>query len=456
MCGTSLALLIGLVGGALSSEVLWLAPNFNEGAGRPLLRRAVWWTTRALLAIPRAIHEMIWGLFLINILGLDPIVAVLAIALPFGAITSKVFGEIFDETPREACDALRASGASPLAAFLYGILPQAFPDLLSYAFYRFECAIRAAAVLGLIGAGGLGYQILLSLQSLQYGQIWTFLYALLLLGGFTDAWSSLLHRRLHLTNRIDLNIGRLAAKRPRSFTLNMDRDPVARASLLGAALLIPLSFWYIRADVARLFSGRALELLGGVLRDAWPPRLDPALMARLGPLSIETLAMSVLAIALAGAGGLLVSFPAATTFALPGGLLDAEEGQAPRAGRLRGVLVSASPAARCSSPGRSPRPSGPSSSSSSSSPASCPAPSPSASTTWASSAASWPRSTRTSTHVPCAPSRPRAPRRRRCSSTACSRGRCRAASPTCSIAGRCASGPRWSWAWSARAASAAS
>lgn len=339
VCGTSLALLIGLVGGALSSEVLWREPTAHEGTRRPLLRRALWGTTRALLAIPRAIHEMIWGLFLINILGLDPIVAVLAIALPFGAITAKVFGEIFDETPREACDALRASGASPLAAFLYGILPQAFPDLLSYAFYRFECALRAAAVLGLIGAGGLGYQILLSLQSLQYGQIWTFLYALLLLGGFTDAWSSLLHRRLQLTNRIDLHIGHLAAKRPRALAMSWGRDPVVQGSLLGAALLVPLSFWYVRADVARLFSARTLELLGGVLRDAWPPRLDPALVNRLVPLSIETLAMSVLAIALAGAGGLLVSFPAATSFALPGGLLDVEERQGPRAGRLRGVLV---------------------------------------------------------------------------------------------------------------------
>lgn len=331
VCGTSLALGIGLLGGALSSAVLWAPPGAEAGGGR--LRQAGWLAARALLAVPRAIHEMIWGLFLINILGLEPLVAVLSIALPFGAITSKVFGEIFDETPRPAWAALRAAGASPVTAFVYGILPQAFPDLLSYAFYRFECAIRSAALLGLIGAGGLGYQILLSLQSLQYAQIWTFLYALLFLGGLTDGWSSFLHRRLHLADRVDFHGGGLVARRRGAFTM----DPVARGSLLGTALLIPASFWFIGADAGRLFSLRALRLLGGVLSAAWPPRLDAALLGRLGSLSVDTLAMSILAIALAGAGGLLASFPAAASLALPGGLLDVEGSR--RWARLRGRAV---------------------------------------------------------------------------------------------------------------------
>lgn len=316
-CGTSLALVLGLVGGALSSEVLW-RPRGDPGSGRRR-HRLGWVAVRGLLAVPRAIHEMIWGLFLVNILGLDPLVAVLAIALPFGAITSKVFGEIFDETPREAYEALRASGASEAAAFLYGILPQALPELLSYGFYRFECAIRAAALLGLIGAGGLGYQILLSLQSLQYAQIWTFLYALLLLGGLTDGWSSFLRRRLQPADPGALTEGRQAPRR-RVFAL----EPAARLSLLGAALLVPLSFWFIGADVGRLFSAKALRLLGGVLRQSWPPRIDAVLLERLGPLALDTLAMSILAITLAGLGGLIASFPAAASLTLSGGFFDGE------------------------------------------------------------------------------------------------------------------------------------
>ncbi|HRI52328.1 MAG TPA: ABC transporter permease subunit [Pseudomonadota bacterium] len=338
--GTSLALLLGLVGGVLSSEVLW-RPHAAEGGRRQRLRHLGWTAVRALLAVPRAIHEMIWGLFLVNVLGLDPLVAVLAIALPFGAITSKVFGEIFDETPRAACEALRAAGASELAALIYGILPQALPDLLSYAFYRFECAIRAAALLGLIGAGGLGYQILLSLQSLQYAQIWTFLYALLLLGGLADSWSSFLRRRLQRTGGSDPSWGSLVARRRSALGM----EPAARWSLLCAALLIPLSFWFIGGDAERLLSGKTLRLLGGVLRESWPPRLDAALLGRLGRLAIDTLAMSILAITLAGVGGLIASFPAAASLVIPGNLFDSERSGRGRLGGLialtaaRGILL---------------------------------------------------------------------------------------------------------------------
>src|ERR1700732_1495884 len=110
-----------------------------------------------------------------------------------------------DDTAQGPMRAMRAAGASVWGSLLYGLFPVAFPDLLSYSFYRLECAVRAAAVLGLIGAGGLGYQVLLSLQSLRYDQVWTFLYALILLSGLTDAWSTFLHRRMHLTARTELH-----------------------------------------------------------------------------------------------------------------------------------------------------------------------------------------------------------------------------------------------------------
>jgi phosphonate transport system permease protein len=83
---------------------------------------------RGVLAVQRAIHESIWGLFFVNILGLNPLVAVFGIALPFGAIVAKVFSEILDETPRQPLAALRNSGTTPLQALFYGLLPQAFPN----------------------------------------------------------------------------------------------------------------------------------------------------------------------------------------------------------------------------------------------------------------------------------------------------------------------------------------
>jgi phosphonate transport system permease protein len=317
VAGTALSVALGLLFGILSSEVFWQLV-FPERAGRrPIRHRVPLLTVRAGLAVPRAIHEAIWGLFFINILGLDPLVAVLAIGIPFGAITARIFAAVLDETPRDALRALESSGVGPVRAMLYGLLPLALPDLLSYTFYRLECAIRAAAVLGLIGAGGLGYQLLLSLQSLRYEQVWTFLYALILVSALTDAWSTYLRRRLHLADRIDLKLARTS-------TASRDHriEPVAKRSLQAMVILIPLSFWYIHADFAKLFAPRTITLLTGVLHDALPPRFDGALLASLVHLSAQTLSMSILAITLAAAGALLLSFPAASNFLLPGGIFD--------------------------------------------------------------------------------------------------------------------------------------
>ncbi len=198
--GIFLSLIFGFVGGILASEVWWLSlfprPNHTQ---RFWGYRAPWLIVRAVLAVLRAIHEIIWGLFFVNIIGLDPLTAILAIAIPFGAITAKVFSEILDETPRQPLLALQNNGVSPPQAFAYTLLPQVFRDWLSYGFYRFECAIRAAAVLGIIGAGGLGHQIFLSLQTLKYEQIWTLFFALFILNGLADFWSALLRRRLGST-----------------------------------------------------------------------------------------------------------------------------------------------------------------------------------------------------------------------------------------------------------------
>lgn len=155
---TALSLVLGVGGGILSARVF---------SGRP----ASWLAVRASLAVPRGVHEVVWGLVLLSIIGLDPMVAVLAIALPYGAVTAKVYSEILDEMPAEPYAALRAAGAGRLSATLYGLLPLSRSDFVSYGFYRFECAIRSAAILGLVGAGGIGFQMALSFQSLRYDEL---------------------------------------------------------------------------------------------------------------------------------------------------------------------------------------------------------------------------------------------------------------------------------------------
>jgi len=323
--GTFLSLTLGVIGGIFASEVWWLSvlPRRQPGDWFRWFR-IPWLGLRSGLAGLRAIHELIWGLFFINIIGLDPLTAILAIAIPFGAVTAKVFSEILDETDRGPLTALQNSGVSPLKAFTYTLLPQAFRDWLAYGFYRFECAIRAAAVLGIIGAGGLGYQIFLSLQTLRYEQIWTLFFALFLLNGLADFWSGLLRRRLGSTGPcipgtyLDLDVIR---PRPRRATLSWN-DPVVRTSFIIAPILIVFSFWYLAPDLGRLFSHRTGQYLAEVSRAAFPPDLAAFPVGEWARLASITLSMSLLAVAGAGLFGLGLSFPAANNFLLPGGLLD--------------------------------------------------------------------------------------------------------------------------------------
>ncbi|HEY9805117.1 MAG TPA: ABC transporter permease subunit, partial [Candidatus Obscuribacterales bacterium] len=172
--------------------------------------------------------------------------------------------------------------------------------------------------LGIIGAGGLGYQILLSLQSLRYEQLWTLFWALFVLNGSVDFWSALLRHRLGLANRLDLNTLNLA-QRPSPLD---QRDPVVFGSCLVVMFLLPFSFWYVQADVSKLWQPRTLQLLREVTTTAWPPHLTGVALSQLGKLATQTLAMSILAMAIAGVGGILLSFPAAHNFFLPGGLLN--------------------------------------------------------------------------------------------------------------------------------------
>ncbi len=311
VCGTFLSVLLGMVGGLLASEVWWYTVF-----PRQQKQQAIRLGARAILAGPRAIHEMVWGLFFVNIWGLDALTAILAIAIPFGAVTAKVFSEILDETPRQSLNALVNSGVKPLTAFTYSLLPQAFLNLLSYVFYRFECSIRSAAVLGIIGAGGLGYQILLSLQSLRYQQLWTFFLALFLFNGLVDLSSALLRRRLGCASRLDLNQKKQGAQPV------YKQDSLVNWIGLLVLLSVPLCFWYVSPDFTKLWSPRTGEFFGALAKGAFSPHVDSSQLQQLLTLSVETLSISILAMTLAGIGGLLLSFPGAYNFFLPGGLLN--------------------------------------------------------------------------------------------------------------------------------------
>lgn len=333
VCGLFLSVVFGFFGGVVASET-WIKSYTiaRKDQELPIIVRGFWLVLRWILVLFRAVHEIIWALIFVAIIGLDSLSALLALAIPFGAIIAKVFSEIIDETNHEPLNALLNSGASPSKAFLYGLLPLTFADMLSYGFYRFECAIRAAAVLGIVGVGGLGYQIFLSLQTLKFTQIWTLLFALFLLNGIADLWSSILRRRLGVESRcggscIDVE----AIQRTRVSVGPGYQNRFVKFSIIFAALLVPLSFWYVNPDFGKLISERTIQNMVIVGHSAFPPNFEVFSINEWIDLSKVTIAMSFLAVAFAGVTGLILSFPAANNFLLPGGIFTSgREKRAPR------------------------------------------------------------------------------------------------------------------------------
>ena len=135
------------------------------------LRYAIRWTLIALRSIP----ELVWALLFVRAVGLGDTAGVMAIALTYGGMLGKVFIEIFESSEPEATRALLRNGAGRVQAFFYGTLPACLPELVSYTVYRWECAIRSSAVLGFVGAGGLGQQMDASMRMLAGSEVFSFL-----------------------------------------------------------------------------------------------------------------------------------------------------------------------------------------------------------------------------------------------------------------------------------------
>lgn len=312
VAGAGLSLILGLVLGITASAAWWEGRRLPHG----------WLVLRGALVAPRAIHEVVWGLILVNILGLSPLAAILAIALPFGAITARVYADILDEVPAAPRRALLAAGAPPTASFVYGLLPRALPQLVSYAFYRLECALRSAAVLGVIGAGGLGQELLTSFQSLRYREMWTFIAALVLLSGAIDFWSGRVREHLGLTGRLALDLPTKASDEAGP-SWAAGHHPLALQGLSALALILglPLSLAYLGAHPADLWSERSRRLGLSFLGEVWPPDFSRDLWAQLLRHSLDTAALAVLAITVAALLGALLSLPAARNLATVDGLL---------------------------------------------------------------------------------------------------------------------------------------
>lgn len=321
----SMAIPVGLILGLFASELV-----LPDNRLRPLLN-ALRWGVRMFLSLIRAIHELIWAIFFLAAVGDSPITACLALGLPAAAILGKVYSELIDEQNRSAQQVIRASGGSSAQGFFGGIFPAALPDMISYTLYRFECSLRASAVLGFIGIETIGLGISRSFENLYYGEVWTQLYILIGLVIVVEALGNLIRKRLR--------DGRPRTRQPAELTESSVRNTRPKDSLvrslglagllgiitawsLGDTLLKPPIFEDQRGErFSRFFTQLTPDPVApdipvptwGEREDAWDAGSSELLpwVAELWDAPgkealVNTVAMSIAAIILAGAGVLLL------------------------------------------------------------------------------------------------------------------------------------------------------
>ena len=151
---------------------------------------------KSLLNILRTVPEMVWALIFVFLVGLGPFPGVLALGVHTGGVLGKLFGEVLEDVDPQPIESLQATGASRLQILFYGILPQVLPQFISYTLYRWEVNIRMAAVLGLVGAGGLGQRIHIAISLFFEQQLLTLIMAIYILVTIVDYVSAYLRRKV--------------------------------------------------------------------------------------------------------------------------------------------------------------------------------------------------------------------------------------------------------------------
>ncbi len=152
--------------------------------------------TRRLLDAMRAINELVFALVFVVAVGLGPFAGVMALFIHTAGILGKLFSEAVEAIEPGPVEGVRATGASKIQEIIFGIIPQVIPLWTSFTLYRFESNVRAASVLGIVGAGGIGVSLYQSFQSFDYGKVCAILIILILATSIIDTISAKLRNWL--------------------------------------------------------------------------------------------------------------------------------------------------------------------------------------------------------------------------------------------------------------------
>ncbi|AMA10811.1 MULTISPECIES: phosphonate ABC transporter, permease protein PhnE [unclassified Picosynechococcus] len=151
---------------------------------------------RSFLNLLRGIDTAIFALFFVSIVGLGPFAGVLGVACHTAGSMAKLYGEVLESIPPEPIEAIEVTGSDRLRTFAFAVFPEALPGLVGISLYLWEFNVRSSVILGIVGAGGIGYELLVSLKLLDFPRLATILILILIMVSLIDALSAYLRRRL--------------------------------------------------------------------------------------------------------------------------------------------------------------------------------------------------------------------------------------------------------------------
>ena len=302
IASTTISILVAVPLGMLACSSLWRTGLVATSRGEGLLFRslaALSVATRSVLGFLRAVPDLVWALLFVAALGLGPLAGTLALAVSYTGVLGRVYADVFDAVDARPLEALLSTGAGRVQIFLTAIWPQALPNLTAYTLYSFECCVRAAAVLGFVGAGGIGYEISLSMRLFDYRQVSTLLLAFVVILSLTDLASRRLRRflsrelsspNLSFEAMRSLDVSELPSTRRRSFPRRL---PLW--SVLGVVVSAIVASFYLSGflGVFDEASQTPWELLHFAAR-LLPPDLSFEFLQSLWLPLVQTLAISLL------------------------------------------------------------------------------------------------------------------------------------------------------------------
>jgi phosphonate transport system permease protein len=182
--GNVIALMIGLPLGVLAAANVTRSAVLRNGA-------------KAVLNFMRSVSELIWAVFFVAAVGLGPFPGALALGVNFGGILGRLYAEALENIDNGPVEALQATGAGSLQVIVYGMFPQALPQFVTYNLYWFEVGVRSATVLGMVGAGGIGFELVTTIKLFEWRETGVVLLLILAMVTVIDLASTWIRSRIY-------------------------------------------------------------------------------------------------------------------------------------------------------------------------------------------------------------------------------------------------------------------